>query len=62
MVRDMVRDWVEDEVLPKIEHACREGIVPDVWSVALGEMSVLGAPLEGYGCQGLFYVAYGLIW
>ena len=24
MVRDMVRDWVDEEVLPKIEHACEE--------------------------------------
>ena len=27
MVRDMVRDWVEEEVLPKIEEACSEGAV-----------------------------------
>ena len=26
-----------------------------------GEMGVLGAPLKGYGCPGLSYVAYGLI-
>ena len=24
MVRDMVRDFVDEEVIPKIEHACRE--------------------------------------
>ncbi|MCS5526390.1 MAG: acyl-CoA dehydrogenase family protein, partial [Candidatus Poseidoniales archaeon] len=61
MVRDMVRDWVEDEVLPKIEKACSDGVFPDEWRVALGEMGVLGAPLEGYGCPGLSYVAYGVI-
>ena len=22
MIRDMVREWVDEEVLPKIEHAC----------------------------------------
>ena len=27
MVRDMVRDWVEDRVLPNIEDACRDGAV-----------------------------------
>ena len=26
MVRDMVRDWVDEEVIPKIENACREGV------------------------------------
>ncbi|DAC15094.1 MAG TPA: acyl-CoA dehydrogenase, partial [Candidatus Poseidoniales archaeon] len=61
MVRDMVRDWVDEEVLPKIEHACEEGVFPDEWRVALGEMGVLGAPLKGYDCPGLSYVAYGLI-
>ena len=24
MIRDMVRDWVDEEVIPKIEHACEE--------------------------------------
>ena len=61
MIRDMVRDWVDEEVLPKIEHACEEGVFPDEWRVALGEMGVLGAPLKGYGCPRLSYVAYGLI-
>ena len=46
MIRDMVREWVDEEVLPKIEHACEEGVFPDEWRVALGEMGVLGAPLK----------------
>ena len=49
----MVRDFVDEEVIPKIEHACRDGVFPDEWRVALGEMGVLGAPLEGYDCPGL---------
>jgi len=61
MVRDMVRDWVDEEVIPKIEIACREGVFPDEWRVALGEMGVLGAPLKGYDCPGLSYTAYGVI-
>ena len=61
MVRDMVRDFVDEEVIPKIEHACRDGVFPDEWRVALGEMGVLGAPLEGYDCPGLSYTAYGVI-
>ena len=61
MIRDMVREWVSDEVIPNIEQACRDGIFPDKWRVDLGEMGVLGAPLEGYGCPGLSYTAYGLI-
>ena len=61
MVRDMVRDWVDKEVIPNIEEACSDGVFPDKWRVDLGEMGILGAPLEGYGCPGLSYIAYGLI-
>ncbi len=61
MVRDMVRDWVDEKVIPNIEKACRDGVFPDEWRVDLGEMGVLGAPLKGYGCPGLSYIAYGLI-
>ena len=61
MVRDMVRDWVEDRVLPNIEDACRDGVFPDEWRAEIGEMGILGAPLKGYGCPGLSYIAYGLI-
>ena len=61
MVRDMVRDWVDEKVIPNIEKACRDGVFPDEWRVDLGEMGILGAPLDGYGCPGLSYIAYGLI-
>ncbi len=26
MIRDMVRDWVDEEVLPNIERACSDGV------------------------------------
>jgi len=61
MIRDMVRDWVEKEIIPNIEEACRNGVFPDKWREDLGNMGVLGAPLKGYGCPGLSYTAYGLI-
>ena len=61
MVRDMVRDWVSEEVVPNIEKACHDGVFPDEWRVALGEMGVLGMALDGYGCAGMSYVAYGLV-
>lgn len=61
MIRDAVRDWVDENVIPNIEKACRDEVFPDQWRVDLGEMGVLGAPLEGYGCPGLSYIAYGLI-
>jgi glutaryl-CoA dehydrogenase len=62
MVRDTVRDWVEDELLPVIEHAYIERRFPREIIPKLAELGVFGANLpEEYGCAGLNNVAYGLI-
>jgi glutaryl-CoA dehydrogenase len=61
MVRDLVRGWVEERVLPIIEDHCREGTFPRELVAEIGEMGLLGANLEGYGCAGMSNVAYGLI-
>jgi glutaryl-CoA dehydrogenase len=61
MIRDTVRAFVTDEVLPIIEQHFREGTFPSHLIPAIGEMGLLGANLHGYGCAGLGSVAYGLI-
>src|SRR6185503_10683887 len=61
LVRDTVRGWVSEEVLPVIEHHFREGTFPNALIPKVGEMGLLGANLHGYGCAGLGAVAYGLI-
>jgi len=61
MIRDTVRAFVTDEVLPVIEHHFRDGTFPNQLIPAIGTMGLLGANLHGYGCAGLGPVAYGLI-
>jgi glutaryl-CoA dehydrogenase len=62
MIRDTVRDWVEDELLPVIEHAYIERRFPREIVPKMAELGVFGANLpEEYGCAGLNNVAYGLI-
>jgi alkylation response protein AidB-like acyl-CoA dehydrogenase len=61
MIRDSVRAWVTEHVLPVIEHHFRDGTFPTHLIPAIGEMGLLGANLHGYGCAGLGPVAYGLI-
>lgn len=61
MVRDLVRGWVEDRIIPIIEKHCREGSFPLHLVPEIGEMGLLGANLQGYGCAGMSNVAYGLI-
>ena len=36
MIRDLVREWVDDKVIPNIEQACRDGVFPDEWRRDLG--------------------------
>ncbi|MCB9796167.1 MAG: acyl-CoA dehydrogenase [Alphaproteobacteria bacterium] len=61
MVRDLVRDWVEEKVIPVIEGHCRAGTFPMELVPEIAQMGLLGANLEGYGCAGMSNVAYGLI-
>jgi glutaryl-CoA dehydrogenase len=62
MVRDTVRAWVDDNLLPVIEHAYIERKFPKDLIPQMAELGMLGANLpEEYGCAGLNNVAYGLI-
>ena len=61
MVRDLVRDWVDEKVLPIIEEYYTKGTFPTELISEIGEMGLFGCNLEGYGCTGLSNVAYGLV-
>ncbi len=61
MVRDTVRDWTEERVLPVIEEHYMAGTFPMDLLPQIGEMGLFGCNLEGYGCAGLSNVAYGLV-
>lgn len=61
-VRDSVRAFVNDRVLPVIGDAYVDGHFPREIIAGMAELGVLGANLpEEYGCAGLNNVAYGLI-
>jgi glutaryl-CoA dehydrogenase len=62
MIRDTVREWVDDNLLPIIEEAYIERTFPKQLIPQMAELGMLGASLpEKYGCAGLNNVAYGLI-
>ncbi len=61
LVRDTVRSFVDDNVIPIIEDHYMAGTFPDDLIQPMGELGFLGANLDGYGCAGLNNVAYGLI-
>src|SRR6266704_3295596 len=61
LVRDTVRAFVTDRVLPIIEKHFREGTFPRHLIPEMARLGLLGSNLHGYGCAGLNSVAYGLI-
>jgi len=60
-VRDTIRQFVTDRVMPIIEKHNREGTFPAHLIPEMAELGVYGANIHGYGCPGLNNVAYGLI-
>lgn len=61
-IRDTVRTWAADRVLPHIAGWYEEGELPDIRGLAreLGGIGALGMSLTGYGCAGASAVQYGL--
>jgi len=60
-IRDTVRGWVDERVMPVIEDHYQAGTFPMELAAEMGELGFLGANLAGYGCPGLNNVSYGLI-
>ena len=60
MVRDTVRKFVQERVLPIIGDHFEAGTFPRELIPEIAEMGLLGMHLEGYGCAGLSAVCYGL--
>jgi glutaryl-CoA dehydrogenase len=60
MVRDTVRQFVRDRVLPIIDEHFEAGTFPRQLIPEIAELGLLGMHLEGYGCAGLSAVCYGL--
>ncbi len=59
-IRDTVRAFVQNEVVPNVGDWFEEGTIPLELARELGKLNVLGMHLEGYGCAGASATAYGL--
>ena len=60
-IRDLVREWVRDRILPEVEDWYEQGTFPArELAPELGRLGLLGMHLEGYGCAGASGTAYGL--
>src|SRR5919112_5872340 len=59
-IRDAVRAFVSDRVMPHVGEWFEEARIPSELVLELGRLGVLGMHLEGYGCAGASATAYGL--
>ncbi len=59
-IRDMVRAFVRDRVLPYVGDWFEQATLPREIATELGKLNVLGMHLHGYGCAGASATAYGL--
>jgi glutaryl-CoA dehydrogenase len=61
MIQDSARQFCQERLMPGVLMANRHETFDRTIMNAFGEMGFLGATLEGYGCAGVSYVAYGLM-
>ena len=61
LIRDSARAYCADRLMPRIREAHRHETFDRAVYDEMGELGFLGATIEGYGCAGVSYVAYGLI-
>lgn len=61
MIRDTFRTYCQEKLMPRILMANRNEVFHREIVNEMGELGVLGPTIQGYGCAGTSYVAYGLI-
>lgn len=61
MVRNTVRTFVTEEVMPVLQNANRKEEFPTQLIPRFAQMGLLGSTIQGYDCPGLGHIAYGLL-
>ncbi|WP_300300680.1 acyl-CoA dehydrogenase [Ferrovibrio sp.] len=61
LIRDTAREYCQNKLLPRVKEAFREEKTDPAIFREMGELGLLGSMIEGYGCAGASYVAYGLV-
>jgi glutaryl-CoA dehydrogenase len=60
LVRQTVREFVSEKVLPIITDCFTRDRFPEELIPEIAQLGLLGAHIKGYGCAGLSHVGYGL--
>ena len=61
MIRDMAHGYAQEKLFPRVLNANRNEVFDTEIMQEMGELGLLGSTIDGYGCAGVSYVAYGLV-
>ena len=61
LAMNTARQYAQNKLQPRVVEAFREESTDPAIFREMGELGLLGAMLEGYGCAGMSYTSYGLI-
>jgi len=61
LVRDTTRQYCREKLLPRVLEGNRHEVFYPEMMEECGALGLLGSTIDGYGCPGVSYVAYGLI-
>jgi glutaryl-CoA dehydrogenase len=61
MVRDQAHAYCQEKLMTRVLKANREEIFHREIMTEMGELGLLGATIDGYGCAGVNHVCYGLV-
>ncbi len=61
LIRDTARQYCQEKLMPRILEANRHEKFDRSIMNEMGELGLLGATIDGYGCSGVNYVCYGLV-
>ena len=61
LVKDTAANYAQDKLAPRVTDSFRNEYTHREIFNEMGELGLLGSTIEGYGCPGISYTAYGLI-
>ncbi|WP_169568669.1 acyl-CoA dehydrogenase [Sneathiella limimaris] len=61
LVKQTAHDYCQEKLMPRVLEANRHEKMDTSIFREMGELGLLGATIDGYGCAGMSYVSYGLI-
>jgi len=61
MIQQTASKFAQEELMPRVQMAFRNETPDPAIFMEMGQLGLNGLPIQGYGCAGASYVAYGLV-